>query len=1051
MWNLFYRNRRLLILVVGTIIVAGLASYQVLPRLEDPELTNRFASVKTILPGADAQRVEALVTEKLEEKIREIEELKLVESQSRVGISTITMELRDDVYEVDEVWSRVRDKIDDAGVELPEDALDPEFEVSDVGAFALILALAWEQDEHPNYAILRRQAEELEQVLRAIPGTEKIETFGYPIEEILVEVLPEQLASTGLTVSSLARQLDASDAKTSAGQYRSDASTFLMEVNSELDSLERIRLTPVNYSGEGRFVSLGNIAQVSKGIRTPPDSLAIVDGLPAVVVAARVLSTTRIDNWAESARSATDDFCDQLPAGIRLVPVFEQSKYVSARMAELGRNLLFGGLAVLVVMFFMMGWRSALIVGLALPLSSLMVLTGLRILGIPIQQMSVTGLIIALGLLIDNAIVTVDEVRHRLKEGAAPADAVAQTARHLAVPLFGSTLTTALAFAPIALMPGPTGEFVNAIAISVILAIFSSLFLALTVVAALSAMGSGTITESGMHWWNAGFSWSHLTRLYETSLQMALARPVPGIALAVALPLAGFLALPSLTEQFFPPEERNQFQIELELPAHASLNQTLERIQLARAAVMADPEVVRADWFLGESAPSFYYNVIPTRKNMSQYSQAIVTTRSRLRSKVLLRELQAKLDATFPESRVLVRQLEQGAPFDAPVEIRLTGPNVDQLARLGDQVRSILAETPHVLHTVADLTETMPKLALKVDEESARLAGLDNATISRQLDATLEGAVGGSVLEGTEELPVRVRVSSRQRGDLDRITSLDLVSQQTGGKGPAFVPMGALADVELLPEPAIIAHRNGRRVNEVKAHITSGILPAEVVSAFKERLEASGLELPMGYTLDYGGEAAERDDAVGNLFASVAPLLVVMVASLVLAFGSFRLAGLIGVVGFLSVGLGMAMLWLFDYPIGFMAIIGTMGLVGVAINDSIVVLAALREDPQASSGDRDGIRRVVLRSTRHVIATSLTTVAGFAPLVLWGGAFWAPLAITIAGGVAGATLLGLYFVPCAFVMMAGGCRECLDTEVGKFPVAETQHPLIERVTVANAG
>ena len=478
MWNLFYRNRRLLILTVGTIVVAGLASYQVLPRLEDPELTNRFATVKTILPGADAQRVEALVTEKLEEEIREIEELKLIESQSRVGISTITLELRDDVYEVDEVWSRVRDKVDDAAVELPEEALDPEFEISEVGAFALILALAWQQDDQPNYAILRRQAEELEQVLRSVPGTEKIETFGDPVEEILVEVSPEQLASMGLTVDGLARQLDASDAKTSAGQYRSDASTFLMEVDSELDSLERIRRTPVNYSGDGRFVPLGNIAQISKGVKTPPDSLAVVEGLPAVVVAARVQSSARIDTWAESAREAVSDFGKQLPTGIRLVPVFEQSKYVTARMDELGRNLLFGGLAVLVVMFFMMGWRSALIVGLALPLSSLMVLTGLRVLGIPIQQMSVTGLIIALGLLIDNAIVTVDEVRHRLQEGATPSNAVAQTARHLAVPLFGSTLTTALAFAPIALMPGPTGEFVSAIAISVILAIFSSLFLA---------------------------------------------------------------------------------------------------------------------------------------------------------------------------------------------------------------------------------------------------------------------------------------------------------------------------------------------------------------------------------------------------------------------------------------------------------------------------------------------------------------------------------------------------------------------------------------------
>ena len=253
-----------------------------------------------------------------------------------------------------------------------------------------------------------------------------------------------------------------------------------------------------------------------------------------------------------------------------------------------------------------------------------------------------------------------------------------------------------------------------------------------------------------------------MTRLYEVSLRTVLARPVLGIALAVALPLTGFLTLPLLTEQFFPPEERNQFQIELELPAHASLNQTLERIQLARAAVMDDPEVVRADWFLGESAPSFYYNVIPTRREYvpvcpGDYHDSFSSARAR----PFCAGCSRTLDVAFPESRVLVRQLEQGAPFDAPVELRLIGPDVGQLRTAG---RSIAfgpgGNAACAPHDAAELMETMPKLGLQVDEESARLAGLDNASISQAIGyATLEGAIGGSVLEGTEELPVRVRVS----------------------------------------------------------------------------------------------------------------------------------------------------------------------------------------------------------------------------------------------------------------------------------------------------
>jgi multidrug efflux pump subunit AcrB len=232
--------------------------------------------------------------------------------------------------------------------------------------------------------------------------------------------------------------------------------------------------------------------------------------------------------------------------------------------------------------------------------------------------------------------------------------------------------------------------------------------------------------------------------------------------------------------------------------------------------------------------------------------------------------------------------------------------------------------------------------------------------------------------------------------------------------------LDALARIDLVPELATIARRDGQRVNVVRGYITAGVLPADVLAGLKGKLADAGFELPPGYKFEYGGEAAERDEAVGNLTASVGPLLVLMVASLVLSFGSFRMAGLIAAVGGLSVGLAVAMLWLFGYPFGFMAIVGTMGLVGVAINDSIVVLAALRESPRARQGDPEAVRHVVVRSTRHVVATSLTTMAGFAPLVLGGGGLWPPLAVTIAGGVAGATLLALYFTPSAYLLVM--CR-----------------------------
>lgn len=1022
--GIFYRNRRLLILLIALITVAGLSSFYVLPRMEDPVLTQRVARVNTRFPGADAARVESLVSEKIEEELREFDEIKELRTISRAGMSTMTIELRDDVYEVDEVWSRVRDKIDDARIEFPAGAQEPDFEELDVKAYALIIALVWNNPNEVNYAVLRRTARQLEDRLRAIAGTEDIDTFGDPDEEIVVEIQSDKVASLGLSVPEIARQVESSDAKLTAGLLRGQKSDLLIDVDSELDSLSRIANTPVQFGAEGHSVQLGDIATIKKGVALPLSSLVIADGKPAVTIGAFVRDSVRIDHWSQSAKAAIDEFEKTLAGDVLVQRLFDQNRYVEARLNGLIWNLLFGGLAVIAVIVFMMGWRNAIVIGTALPLSAFMVLAGLRVLDIPIHQMSVTGLIIALGLLIDNAIVVVDEVRSKLHAGKSPEDAVVSTVRHLAVPLLGSTLTTALAFAPIALMPGPAGEFVGSIAISVILAICSSFFLAMTVIPAIAALLADKNEDpKEAHWWQVGFSHAGMRTIYQKSLDFLFARPLLGIALGCVLPVCGFMAAGQLPEQFFPPADRDQINIELELNAHASLAETQETIETIRRVVLQHPEVKGIEWFLGESAPQFYYNIVAKRENSSNYAQALVQLNSSSGGEALIHELQEELDQKVSHSRVLVRQLEQGPPFDAPIEVRLFGPDLHQLSELGDELRTILSETSHVLHHKAELGDPLPKLTLKIDEESARLAGLDHAEISRQLNAALEGTVGGSILEETEELPVRIRIPHSQRGSVDDIASIQLISSKRTKEGKAlYVPLTAIAKVEMASEVAAISHYNGERMNEVQAYIKAGVLPAEVLSEFQSNLKQSGFQLPAGYRLEWGGEASKRDDAVGNLMVNVGVLMVLMVATLVLSFSSFRVAGLVGSVGLLSIGLGLGMLWLFDFPFGFMAIVGSMGLAGVAINDAIVVLAELRANPEARVGNRIVVRDVVLRSTRHVVATSLTTVAGFLPLVIAGGGFWPPLAITIAGGVGGATLLALYFIPSAYILVM--CPNC---------------------------
>ncbi|QDU60789.1 Nickel and cobalt resistance protein CnrA [Planctomycetes bacterium Pan216] len=1024
MFDAFYRRPRLLVLALGLIVVAGLSSFYVLPRMEDPNIAERIALVNTVFPGADAERVESLVTEKLEEELEEIEEIRELRSFSRPGISTISVRLQPYVRrdQVDEVWSRVRDKLTDAEPNLPPGVLKPRFDRVRTKAYATIVALVWELPGDPNYAILRRETEEMKSVLRAVPGTEDIDTFGDPEEEIRVTIDQAQLAMLGMTTRDLSRQIIASDAKVAAGAFRAGKEQLLLEVEGELDSLQRVARTPIHFGAQGQLVQLDDVAEVTKGITDPPSSLALIGGRPAIALGAVVLNSKRIDHWATASNAALERFRERLPRGVAMVKVFEQNDYVATRLSNLFLNLLMGGVAVVGVILVMMGWRDALIVGSALPLTSLMVLTGMRILEVPMHQMSITGLIIALGLLIDNAIVVVDEVGGKLKEGRSPSDAVSSSGRHLAIPLFGSTLTTALAFAPLALMPGPTGEFVGSIAISVVLAIFSSLFLAMTIIPALTAWTYPT-SHGGLAkgWWRTGLEWPVAARWYRKTLTLFYRRPLLGIVVSLTLPIVGFANARHLPEQFFPQSDRDQFQVELELPSQTPLTQTVETVLAIREKLLDHPQITQVDWFLGRSALSFYYNVIPRKFGTSHFAQAMVTLKSAEGTDKLVREMQETIDRSFPQARTLLRKLEQGPPFDAPIEVRLFGPDVETLRDLGDRVRQLLAGIPNVVHTKSDLGETMPKLSLKVDEDEARLAGLDNTAIASQLESTLEGAVGGSIFEATEELPVRVRVSDAERADLDRIASLDLMSRTPSRAGRGRVPLAALANFELVPEIAVMPRLNRRRMNEVKAYLKAGVLPSTVLANFREAMRREGFTLPPGYQLAFGGEADERDDAVGNLMASVGVLVMLMAATLVLTFQSFRLAGLVGVVAVLSIGLGLGALWQFGYPFGFMAIIGTMGLAGVAINDAIVVLAAIREDGAARTGDVEAMVGVVAHSTRHIVATSLTTMVGFLPLILDGGMFWPPLAVSIAGGVGGATILALILVPATYVLLMG-CR-----------------------------
>jgi multidrug efflux pump subunit AcrB len=1057
----FFTNIRLLVLTIIIILAWGFFSYQGLPRQEDPELVSRTAVVQTAFPGASAERVEALVTIPLEAELAEIEEVEVLESTSRVGFSAVSVELEETINDTQPVWSKVRDAMDDAAVQFPAGTAEPELDEATIKANTLIAALTWDLPDDPNYAVLRRYAEELAVVTRSVQGTEEVELFGRPNEEILVEIDAPELVSIGLSPQQLANQVSLSDAKVTAGQLRDANQNLAIEVESELETLEQIRQLPVQ-TGDGQFTRLSDIANVNRGVRYPLTDQAIVNGNPAIALGIMMQSGLRIDQWQARLQTELETFRDRLPQGISLDVIFDQSGYVANRINTLLLNLVLGAALVVGVTFFAMGWRSAIVVGAALPLTVFAVFGWMTVFNVPIHQMSVTGMIIALGLLIDNAIVVVDEIQMELQHGATPFHAVTKTVNYLQAPLFASTLTTVMTFLPIVLLPGGAGEFVGSIALSVILSLVSSLAISLTVIASLAGRMLGNsrrryaeisnredlglrdrlvkvLMQPGA-WWNEGVSSQHLGRIYRWSLDGATKKPLLAVAVTLAVPLIGFISAQTLENQFFPLLDRDQFHVEVEFAASTSIEETRDKVAAAREVMLQQAPIESVHWFIGESAPRFYYNLTGNRRNQPYYAQAMVQLQSGDNVTAIVRDIQTELNDLMPSARVLVQKFQQGPPFDAPVEMRIIGPDIRELRRIGMEVREMMTTIPDVIHVRDDLTEGLPKLGLRVDNEQVQQAGLNNTAIAQQLAAYSEGVTGGAILESTENLPVRVRLAEPDRDRLNDRASLDLRPDQARHR--AFRPTSALGEFDLLPEYASIARRNEQRVNTVQAFVKSGVLPAKVLNALRDRLETENFELPPGYRYEFGGEYAERQTAVGNLLLYVPVLGLIMVTALVLSLGSFREMLIVAAMAAGSIGMALFALKVFGSLLGFMAIVGSMGLVGIVINDCIIVLSAFNEDPEARQGKRVAVREVVVKSTRHVLTTTITTIAGFIPLLADGDPFWRPLAIAIAGGMGGSPILALYFTPAAYLLLIGQHKSPSDSP----PEDSPKQLVLEEVT-----
>ncbi|OED66369.1 acriflavin resistance protein [Vibrio tasmaniensis ZS-17] len=1017
-------NTRLLILMTALLMVSGISAFMTLPRAEDPVIINRYANITTSFPGASAERVETLVTEVIENKLRELSEVKLVSSTSRPGVSIVTLELNDVITEPEPVWSQARDKLSDIESILPAGSHSPDLDSDHTYAFTTITALTWSGAGEPDRLTLGRYAKELAKRLRTLSGTEFVDEYGMPQEEIQISLRTADAAALGRSSANIAESLEGADAKNSAGELVSAYSRFGLEIKSELDSIERIKQVPIATDSNGHIIRMEDIASVKRGEKTPQDQIAIIDGEPGVIVAARMHPDLRVDNWTSRANALISRFEQELPSNIQVNVLFNQQGYTETRLDDLGKSLMIGFGLILIVLFVTLGVRAAILVAISLPLTSLLTLSIMKMTGVPINQMSVTGLIVALGIMVDNAVVMVDTIQAYRLKGQQRAEATMKALKHLWVPLLGSTLTTVLAFAPIILMPGASGEFVGGIAITVSFSLIGSYIISHTLIAGLATKllpkQLSDVDKKGQHhWYMTGLRIPALTRWFSSSVRFGVTHPIITIALVLLVPFTGYWSMSQLTEQFFPPSDRYMFEIQVYMPPQASIYATKNTSEKIDDIIHRYPEVERIDWLVGANFPSFYYNLQARQNNAPYFSQAMVKTENFDQANALIPELQKVLDKEVPQAQILVRKLNQGPPFTAPVELRVYGENLDTLKAIGEDVRLILAGVPHVTHTRETLQPGTPKVWLKVDEDTAKLNGISLNQFAGMLQTTLTGRESGSVIEGSESVPIRVRVADDARENLAHLSNIRLpISSEVYSTG---INVSTLAELELTTSRGAITRRNGQRVNTIEGYIEAGVLPQTVLNEFQKRLES--YEMPSGYTIGFGGESAERDNSVNSLISNVAVVVVLMVLVVVMSFNSFRMSSIIFMVAGLAGGLGLLSVWIFGYPFGFTVIIAMLGIAGLAINAAIVILTELKLDKQASSGNVDAVVEAVMSCTRHISSTTITTVGGFMPLIIAGGGFWPPFAVAIVGGTVLTTLISFYFVPVVYHLMTKNQRK----------------------------
>ena len=1011
--DLYLDRPKIFLLAMLFIIAGGLLSYDSLPRQENPQLAERWANITAVLPGATPQRVETQIADVLETQLREIDEIKIIDSTSLSGVVRVGLELKEIIGkgETDEVWAKVQETLSQSAVLVPP-GTNISFNHSGPPT-TVLFALQWRGDGEPQMVILSRLANQFKRKLANITNSKQALVYGDTKEEIFVGADLDLLTDAGMNIQSIAIAIDRYDSKRAIGNIVGQDAEFRIKAHDNISLINDLKKLPLKISDDYQAIRLEDVATVEKLPVDPPIEIVSYNGIPSVFVEVRGKFAQRTDLYSKAVLRVADIFKEGLPDEIGLEVIFNESDFVEEKFSFLMQSILLATFIVLFLSYLLLGPRSAVIVSAVVPLTILLVLIGCTILQVPLHQTSVTGIILSLGLLIDNSIIVVEDYRYRKSQKLVNREAIYASIKHLSLPLLAATVTTGLAFMPMAAGKGASPEFVGDMAITIILAVSSSLFLALTVVPVLLKTMEDSNFLNLNKSKNIGFSHEGLRTRYRAFLAWALFKPSRALVLSLILPILGFVSFGFLDTDFFPNQGKSMFKVEVELDANASIYATNQRVTSIRDQVLLEDYVTRDMWWVGRRLPRLLYNIIggPSGEGSDNLATGVFFASSYSQMDSSLANLAKRLEKDHADVRVRVSKFTNGPPVEFPVNIAIFGDDNQVLKSLGEELKSILAKSPQVSDVLADQSASVTGLEINLDEVNLAFSSKSSQEIIDQISASTRGIYAGSMLDGNKEVPIRIKNKNREASEVNQTAFLAINSAE------GFDYVESFSDISYTSEINQINRYQGTRNNAVKAAVYPGTLASTVLNDVADELKAFEDSLPVGYSIAQFGDAEERAESFGQLFSTFFLFLGLIVMTLVMILNSFRQASIILLVGTLCIGLGFLGMFVGFQNFGFIGLVGIVGLAGLAINDSIVVLSHLNEDAGAGAGQvsKDTLIETTVRSTRHILTTSLTTMGGLLPLLF--DKFFETLAWAMCFGVMGSALLALLLIPAMFCFL----------------------------------